>query len=127
MVGVILKATNSSFQKGLTFCRSIYQKKVMKLLAFIFEQPSYFVQKPTFDYAQTKKAGVGYLVNFLNKTLYLTTVHKLKVPKPRVKQLSFFWSSTKRIMSTYFTLIGLFELHYVWVFRVLKVFLIFCL
>ena len=29
------------FQKGMTFCRSIYVKKVMKLLAFIFEQPSY--------------------------------------------------------------------------------------
>ena len=36
-----IKATNSSFQKGMTFCRSIYVKKVMKLLAFIFEQPSY--------------------------------------------------------------------------------------
>ena len=41
MFGAILKATNSSFQKGITFCRSIYMKKVMKLLAFIFEQPSY--------------------------------------------------------------------------------------
>ena len=40
MFGVILKAINSSFQKGLTFCRCIYVKKVMKLLAFIFEQPS---------------------------------------------------------------------------------------
>ena len=37
MFGVILKATNSSFQRGMTFCRSIYVKKVMKLLAFIFE------------------------------------------------------------------------------------------
>ena len=34
------KATNSSFQKGI-FCRSLYRKEVMKLLAFIFEQPSY--------------------------------------------------------------------------------------
>ena len=34
-------ATNSSFQKGITICRSVYVKKVMKLLAFIFEQPSY--------------------------------------------------------------------------------------
>ena len=42
MFGAILKATNSSFKKGMTFCRSIYVKKVMKLLAFIFEQPSYF-------------------------------------------------------------------------------------
>ena len=41
MFGAILKAKNSSFQKGMTFCRSIYVKKVMKLLAFIFEQPSY--------------------------------------------------------------------------------------
>ena len=41
MFDAILKATNSSFQKGMTFCRSIYVKKVMKLLAFIFEQPSY--------------------------------------------------------------------------------------
>ena len=41
MFGAILKATNSSFQKGMTFCRSIYVKKGMKLLAFIFEQSSY--------------------------------------------------------------------------------------
>ena len=41
MFGAILKATNSYFQKGITFYRSIYVKKVMKLLAFIFEQPSY--------------------------------------------------------------------------------------
>ena len=43
MFGAILKATNSSFQKGMIFCRSIYVKKVMKLLAFIFEQSSYFL------------------------------------------------------------------------------------
>ena len=41
MFDAIFKATNSSFQKGMTFCRSKYMKKVMKLLAFIFEQPSY--------------------------------------------------------------------------------------
>ena len=40
MFGAILKATNSSFQKGITLCRSVYVKKVMKLLAYIFEQPS---------------------------------------------------------------------------------------
>ena len=40
MVGVILKSTKSSFKKGMTFCRSIYVKKFMKLLAFIFEQSS---------------------------------------------------------------------------------------
>ena len=42
MFGTILKATNSSFQKGMSFCHIIYVKKVVKLLAFIFEQPSYF-------------------------------------------------------------------------------------
>ena len=41
MCSAILKAINSSFQKGMTFYRSIYVKKVMKLLAFIFEQSSY--------------------------------------------------------------------------------------
>ena len=41
MFGAILKATNSSFQKGMTFSCSIYVTKVIKLLAFIFEQPSY--------------------------------------------------------------------------------------
>ena len=41
MFGAILKAAKSSFQKSMTFCPSIYVKKVMKLLAFIFEQPSY--------------------------------------------------------------------------------------
>ena len=40
MCGAILKATHRSFQEGMTFCPSIYMKKVMKLLAFIFEQPS---------------------------------------------------------------------------------------
>ena len=49
MFGAILKATNSSFQKGMTFCRSIYVKKVMKLLAFIFEQSSYDVLKTLSD------------------------------------------------------------------------------
>ena len=43
MFGAILKATNSSFQKGIICGRSIYVKKVMKLLAFIFEQPSCFL------------------------------------------------------------------------------------
>ena len=44
MFGAILKPTNSSFQKGMAFCRSIYVKKVMKLLAFILEQPSYIIE-----------------------------------------------------------------------------------
>ena len=41
MFGAILNKINISFQKGMTLCRSIYVKKVMKLLAFIFEQSSY--------------------------------------------------------------------------------------
>ena len=41
MFGAISKATKSSFKKSMTFCRSIYVKKPMKLLAFIFEQSSY--------------------------------------------------------------------------------------
>ena len=45
MFGIILKATKSSFQKGIVFCLSIYVKKVMKLLAFIFEQPSYTINQ----------------------------------------------------------------------------------
>ena len=40
MSGAILKSTNSSFPKGMLFYLSIYMKKVMKLLVFIFEQPS---------------------------------------------------------------------------------------
>ena len=50
MFGAILKATNSSFQKGITLCRSVYVKKVMKLLAFIFEQPSYINASVCFSY-----------------------------------------------------------------------------
>ena len=57
MFGVILKATNRTFQKGMTFCRSIYVKKVMKLLAFIFEQPSYidFQSIPIYSSVAVKK------------------------------------------------------------------------
>ena len=40
MFGAILKETNNSFQKSIAFCHSINVKKVIKLLAFIFEQPS---------------------------------------------------------------------------------------
>ena len=43
MFCAILKATNSSFQEGMIICRSIYVKKVMKLLAFIFEQSSILI------------------------------------------------------------------------------------
>ena len=40
----ILKATNSSFQKGMAFCHCIHVKKVMKPLAYLFEQPLYSLQ-----------------------------------------------------------------------------------
>ena len=39
MFGASLKATNSNFQKRIAFCRSIYVKKVMKLVAFMFGNP----------------------------------------------------------------------------------------
>ena len=39
MFGAILKATNSYSEGIMTFYRSIYVKKVIELLAFIFEQP----------------------------------------------------------------------------------------
>ena len=42
MFGASLKATNIYFEKRITFCRSIYVKKVMKLVTFIFEHPSYW-------------------------------------------------------------------------------------
>ena len=41
MFGAIFKATNSSFQKGMTFSLGLYIKTVMELLALIFEHPSY--------------------------------------------------------------------------------------
>ena len=43
MFGAILKATTCTFQNGIPVCRGIYVKKVMKLLAFIFEHTSYYV------------------------------------------------------------------------------------
>ena len=39
MFGAILKATNSSFQKCMIFGRSIYVKKVMKLLHSYLNSP----------------------------------------------------------------------------------------
>ena len=52
MFGAILKATNSSFQKGMAFCWNIYVKQVIKRLAFIFEQLSYNIQRPTNDISE---------------------------------------------------------------------------
>ena len=58
MCGAIIKATKSYFQRGMTFCISIYMKKVMKLLAFIFEQPSYI----------SNFKGVHIYINWFMKT-----------------------------------------------------------
>ena len=54
MFGAILKSTNSSFQKGIIFCRSINVKTEIKQLAFIFEHPSYMI---FFDFSLTVKAA----------------------------------------------------------------------
>ena len=53
MFGVILQVRKSSFHKGMSFCRSIYVRKVMKLLAFIFEQPR---SNTCLDYLKNHKA-----------------------------------------------------------------------
>ena len=66
MFGAILTAKNSSFKIGITFCRSIYLKKVMKLLAFIFEQPSYLSKK--YEYFQTGMSE--------NRTILITMIKK---------------------------------------------------
>ena len=50
MFGAIFKATNNPFQKLMTFCCSRYVKKVMKPLAFIFEQSSYDRNQPMLNY-----------------------------------------------------------------------------
>ena len=71
MLGAILKATNISFQKGITFCRSIYVKKVMKLLAFIFEQPSYLCNK-----IPTPQSQLLHFTKYIH-ILYLQQMHKL--------------------------------------------------
>ena len=37
IIDVSLNATNSSFQKSITFCRSIFVKNDVKLVEFLFE------------------------------------------------------------------------------------------
>ena len=62
----------------MTFCRIIYVKKVMKLLAFIFEQPSYVLNLFSFDLAIVYDIGaINYCYNIL-KLLYF--------PKCKTKQ-----------------------------------------
>ena len=65
----ILKTTNSSFQKCMTFCHIIYVKKVMKLLAIIFEQPSYYYKaltnlRPAYISSLLKPASESYTGSF---------------------------------------------------------------
>ena len=76
MFGAILKATNSSFQKGMTFCRSIYVKKVMKLVAFIFEQSSYELSNVSLALANND----GYLA----KTKNAPTIKDLEAYAPSI-------------------------------------------
>ena len=73
MFGDILKATYSSFQRGIAFCRSIYVKKVVKLLAFIFEQPSYIRTKNIRFYL-----SYGIKIFFLNLILAFVICVTLK-------------------------------------------------
>ena len=74
MFGVILKATNSSLQKDMTVCHSIYEDKVMKLLAFIFEQPSYKTLSlgvyASFPFGLLGEGGIGLGSEFI---LYAVT------------------------------------------------------
>ena len=67
MFGTILKATDTSSQKGMTFSRNIYVTKVMNLLAFIFEQPSLiYISRPTFafEFANNKQqSGFPHYLN----------------------------------------------------------------
>ena len=67
MFGATLKATNSSFQKGMIFCHGIYVKRVMELLAFIFEQPSY-----------QHSVRFAFKINSLDKIVSLSYLHTCK-------------------------------------------------
>ena len=77
MIGAILKGTNSSFQKGMTFCRSIYVKKVMKLLAFIFEQPSYGFRMCQLSYLYYFHISLNYIL--INDIPFLVILYRKAV------------------------------------------------
>ena len=49
MVGAISKATKSSFQKGMTFCCSIYVKKVMELPCSYLNSPRILIKYNCFS------------------------------------------------------------------------------
>ena len=95
MFGAILKATNSYFQTGMTFCRSIYVKKAMKLLAFIFEQPLYQqqmllkVRKPILKYTLNK-----YHVHWLSSFKHLNLPISIKIPVT-IWQIVYIYMTTK--------------------------------
>ena len=57
-------------QKGLAFCRSICVKKVMKLVAFIIEHPSYRLGKPRSKINLKKH----YILRLSNVSLYALLV-----------------------------------------------------
>ena len=71
MFGAILNATNSSFQRCMTFCRSIYVRKVMKLLAFIFEQPSYIFMDIN-ETLEIRGGNLGKGKGYANKISYIS-------------------------------------------------------
>ena len=90
MVGAILKATNSYFQKSMTFCRSIYVKKVTKLLAFIFEQPSYnigeFKSRKNLDFLQfylVRAIKTSFSVELSMKKSFISSRAALSLSKGR--------------------------------------------
>ena len=85
MFGTILKATNSSFQKGMTFCRSVYVKKVMKLLAFIFEQPSYEHGNTKYVRYQAAAAAAAAAAANVCLYLYLNNTYQSLLFKTRVR------------------------------------------
>ena len=86
MFGAILKATNGSFQKGITFYRSIYVKKITKLLAFIFEQPSYHLHLKLASYCMLTMTPSDCCVSLFLKYTY-DTFHWLRSPSSRLHML----------------------------------------
>ena len=62
-------------------CRSIYVKKVMKLLAFIFEQPSYYARFDTRNFSLLQRKIVDRRIDDVcmrcvdGEKLFVFTVH----------------------------------------------------
>ena len=74
----------------MTFFRSIYVPKVMKLLAFIFEHPSYFYNNANFHankqfFKATKPHLKGHMITYpYSITLVIISYKKLNSPKARL-------------------------------------------